>query len=151
MFDWIGELFNDAWEWFKGVFTKLSEDIADYFSAIVSTIWKVINQAIDWVWGTVLYCFEWFWDLFFEEERGFVWWVLGKMFELGEWFLDQLPDISSMVGSYASAGEILMYWAMVLDKFFPVTETAGLVVTFIVFVALFLFAKFVLKLIPGVG
>jgi hypothetical protein len=121
----------------------------------LSGIWqaflRVLETIFDWVWKVIVYIGQAIWDFFFGDPDGFLWWLLKIFGDWALWFVEQLPDISSIVETYSSSISVAMELVSKLDKFFPVTEAVWLLFIFLAFLVVFLCAKLILKLIPTIG
>jgi hypothetical protein len=102
----------------------------------------------------VLEIFKAVWSIFFDENTGFVWWVIDTFFSLGEWFLLQLVNVLGMQGLLSEYSGVItetMILCSKLDTFVPLHESVELFVIFLSFMVIFLSVKLILKLIPGLG
>ena len=129
-------------------------------------------ELFDWLISTLYDWAKYAYDIFLGEENGFVWHLVEVVIGFADYALEQFPDFSEVVdyidgggnqgfvsngifaaqvnsapqqmGVFGYAGRML--WSF--DVFLPVTESFFFLSLFIIFILLFLFFKYGLKLIP---
>jgi hypothetical protein len=149
------------WEWFKGSFLKITDDIRlaidrtwnflkdnfkvmlDFFLELPATLWKLVEDT-----GMAVYNF------FFHEDYGLVWWCFTEVCDFIEW-CNELVSFTGLVESFLEPyeDEITSSMELVsgLNAFFPIEETIILLGTYLSFVGIVLTCRLALKCIPGAG
>jgi hypothetical protein len=128
-----------------------SEESIKGLSGIWQAFLKVLETIFEWIWKVIVYIGQAIWDFFFGDPDGFLWWILSMFGNWALWFVEQIPDISSIVETYSSSISTTMELVSKLDKFFPITEAILLLFVFLAFLVIFLCVKMILKLIPTIG
>jgi hypothetical protein len=95
-----------------------SEESIKGLSGIWQAFLKVLETIFYWIWKVIVYIGQVIWDFFFGDPDGFLWWLLKMFGDWAYWFIEQIPDISSIVESYASSISVTMELVSKLDKFF---------------------------------
>jgi len=150
--DWFVSLFQGVvdvivglWNMLIGAFNTVVSAIGGLWSAFIDIVKLVCNWVTDWI----IYVAKAIYNFFLDEEKGIVWKTVDTLLEWGEWFIEQLPDLS--FGEYSSTISTVMELVSKLDKFVPLSEAITLLGIFLAFVAIFLVVKLILKLIPTIG
>ena len=92
-------------------------------------------------------------DFFFNSETGWFWDACIEAVRFGFGFLEIVEEtgvFEPLVTYSAEVGWALRLIGM-LNEFFPVAEIGVLLGIYFVFISVFIFGKFILKLIPGIG
>jgi hypothetical protein len=151
MLDNLKEWLSNIYEGIKGTIVNIYNGIKDALVNIWNSFLELVDSVFDWIWDVVVYCGQVIWDFFLHDDDGFVWWLLRMFGDWATWFIEQIPDMSSILGQYSSPITTAMQLMSKLDKFFPLSEAVSLLGIFIVFLLIFLSVKLILKLIPTVG
>jgi hypothetical protein len=139
------------------IYNKLVATLGKWAASILDGFVWIVNGIVEYFWAVVDYCLEMAWgfgyylyDLFLGE-NGFVWYPIYWAIWAGREFLAFFPSLRQTVLDNAETFEYMGCLTGQLDQFFPITESFQLGVTFAAFVAVFLVAKLLLKLIPSIG
>jgi len=147
---WLLDGIRDIWHSFVEF---IHRQVVGAFELIAWAVQSVLNG----VWSVISYCLQMAWDFgfyiydLFLGEDGFVWYLFDLVIWLGEWALSLSPDIAETVGQYSEAFGFTMRLVGMMDRFFPVTESAVLFATYMAFMFIVLVFRWTIKLIPGLG
>ena len=84
-------------------------------------------------------------------EEGFVWSIFDFVIGLGNEFLQSFPAVENLLTQYEQPVSTILGLVLALNAFFPVQETISLIGIYLVFVAVVIVLKIILKVIPGMG
>jgi hypothetical protein len=133
---------------FKGLFQSLINLFKSMYQGIVT--W--IGNFFSWLWRMICYVGQIIWDFFFHADSGLVWWFIEQLMDIADWFLNQFPDFSALIDQYSNSITTTKDLLGKINAFMPIVETGYMIGIFLIFVGIYLGAKFIIKcFIPGVG